>query len=204
MIELKNIPFADEPVNNAPFNRKPSDPDKKAHSNNPAILIESKAGEGGLHYNTQKQDDAVYLSGDQSGVIFTTPKLQQVPMPEGGYSCFAKPYSDKSDEERQIVISNEYTRIDIVNGHWQLFFYDLKQLQFLHFYVDGQEIVSEKGPLLFGGRCDGCNVHAKLFHIYAGTFHLWRKNLFKGHIKSIKVFGQAPDAEQIKKYAQEK
>ena len=226
VIELKNIPFADEPVNNAPFNRKPSDPDKKAHSNNPAILIESKAGEGGLHYNTQKQDDAVYLSGDQSGVIFTTPKLQQVPMPEGGYSCFAKPYSDKSDEERQIVISNEYTRIDIVNGHWQLFFYDLKQLQFLkgpkvipgkwthvamtwkdnqaHFYVDGQEIVSEKGPLLFGGRCDGCNVHAKLFHIYAGTFHLWRKNLFKGHIKSIKVFGQAPDAEQIKKYAQEK
>ena len=69
---------------------------------------------------------------------------------------------------------------------------------------DAFEIVSEKGPLLFGGRCDGCNVHAKLFHIYAGTFHLWRKNLFKGHIKSIKVFGQAPDAEQIKKYAQEK
>lgn len=225
VIELKNIPFADVPVNNAPFQRKPSDPDKKVHSINPAILIESKAGEGGLHYNTQKRDGALYLSGNHSGVILSA-KLNQIPMTEGGYCCFAKP-EDVTSKQKQIVISNEYTRIDIIDGHWQLFFYDLKQVQNIrgpkvvpgkwthvafiwkdgqgHFYIDGKEIVSENGPLLFGGRCDGCNdTYNKIVCCYLGTFHLLRTETFKGSIKNVKFFGKAPEFEQIKKYAQEK
>jgi hypothetical protein len=46
VVELKNIPFSDAPINAGVYNRKPSDPNKKDPSRNPAILIESKAGEG--------------------------------------------------------------------------------------------------------------------------------------------------------------
>ena len=226
VVELKNIPFSDSPINSKTITRKPSDPLKPAMNLNPKILIDSPKADGGYQINTQRRGDALYLPGKDSGVIYTTPKMKQMPMQEGGYSCFAKP-DPLTTNKKQIVISNEYTRIDIVDGHWQLFFYDLKQLQHLrgpkvdtskwthvamtwkhgqaHFYVDGKEVISEKGPLLYGGRCDGNgNPWNPIIHIYIGTFHLWRSELYKGLIKKVKCFGVAPDEEEIRKYASEK
>lgn len=223
VVELKNIPFTDTPINASPFNRKPSDPNKTPVSLNPRVFFSSEAGEGGYNINTEKRENALYLPGKDSGVIFTTEKVKQTPMPEGGYCCFAKPDSAKGP--MQIVISNEYTRVDIVNGYWQLFFYDLRQIQSLkgpsvdpskwthlavtwkdnqaHFYVDGKEVESEQGPLLFGGRCDGVSYEGTVC-IYLGTFHTRRERLFKGLIRSVNFFGVAPDADEIKKLASEK
>ena len=218
VVELKNVDFSDTPIDSTPITRKPSNAGGDI-SLNPEKLYTMKAGESGTHTDTVKKGNALYYNG-KSSVSLLTVSVPQGRMPEGGFSCFAKA---ESTGGKQVVMTNQFIRVEIKGGRWTLWAYDKSNFydiygpkaeagkwthlavfwknSTLYFYVDGKEVESPTGPVILSGSISNAG---KTLLLYLGSHYYARQTLFKGLIRDVNVFGLKVDDNKIKTEAEGK
>ena len=220
VVDLTDVDFVDSPISSEPIRRAPLSKRTEA-SNNPKVVFQSQAGENGKNTDTEKAGKSLFYNGKTAFTEFHFP-VDQVPMPEGGYSCWVKPESVSGE---QVVITNRLTRFEIINGRWNVYVNDgirrwnipgpkAEAGKWAHIaftwkdsvarmYVNGKE--PDGMPQIFqGDAIDGIRfgnqfdgTRGNVAGLYLGSHYYRRTSLFRGWIGSVYFYGKAPSDQEI-------
>ena len=170
--------------------------DESGRQNHGKLIDGLKAVDGALHFAADGAFALYYL------------KVPKTPLYEGTIECWVRPDSSLA-ENKQMVMTNEWIKVGMDNGRWYASFYDFAksdsitgpQVEFdqwthlaftwnrnvAEFYVNGEKITRESGPLFHINALDG--ISDSNVRLFLGTHHHIRADLFKGQIDAVRYYG---------------
>ena len=226
VVDLDNVNFDEAPLNTEPINRKGGffaghDPNRGIHidsdftkrSGDIAADASGKNNDGKI-LGAVYEGNAFKFDGKGAYVVYPISTLQD-PVWEGALECWANPDPAIRDEQPHIIMSNQWIKLGILDGRWNVSFFDLAMgdqmsggkvdygkwhhLVFTwkkmtaDFYVDGVKVERPEGPL----------VHVKPLEnpegsqLYLGTHHYNRQALFNGLIGGVRYYGHYLTEEDV-------
>lgn len=161
--------------------------------------------------------NAFDFDGKGAYVVYPIATTQD-PISEGTLECWAKPDSAMDDGKPHMIMTNEWIKLGIANGRWNVNFYETGRTDSMNggkvecgkwhhlvftwkkmtaeLYVDGVRVERPEGPLFHMGPLDH-RVSYSEPRVFLGTHHYVRESLFKGLISGVRYYGHYLTEEDV-------
>jgi len=234
VVDLDNVHFDDTPLNAEPIRRKGGffaelNPNHGLHldcdfSKKDGDIAVDASGKGntGIILGAVYDGNALKFNGEGSYVHYPISTLQD-PVTEGTFECWAKPDASFSGVPYQILMTNQWIKLGIRNGRWNVSIFDFAKIDHMSggnveydkwhhlvftwkemitdLYVDGVKVEREEGPMLHVKQLEYSDGGASVF---LGTHHYNRQALYKGLLRGVRYYGHHLTEQEVAEQFQKK
>jgi hypothetical protein len=220
VVDLNGINFDAAPIDAAPITRQGGfseeqnsnqgihlEYDFKKKNGNIVADSSGKGNDGKLLNGVTYEGNAAKFNGKGSYIRARVFTLKN-PVSEGTFEFWAKPDPAFSKVSYQILMTNQWIKLGILNGRWNVRIFDRAKVDQMsggkveygkwnhivftwkkltaNLYVNGQKVIRDSGPLLHIKPLEDSDGEVDIF---LGTHHYHRAALYKGLLTGVRYYG---------------